>query len=312
MRWLILGGSGQLGSELTSLLSFARPNDAIIAPQKRELNLLNDKSVSQAVADLDPDIIVNCAAWTDVDGAESNESDAFRLNAVAPDNLARCLSRRPNQRLIQISTDYVFSGDVEAAHVEQAVRNPRSVYGRTKALGEERVLAALPDRAYVLRTAWLYSEFGRNFAKAILAKLANGEAINVVDDQFGHPTWAHDVAGRILEIGLAAQIHELPAGVYHAVNAGTTSWWGFARELANLWGDTRDVVGRVSTLDLGRPAKRPRLSRLSDSAAAAGKLTPMRDWQSALEAAFPAILKAVKREIALQESQGDSRRIRLR
>ena len=179
-----------------------------------------------------PDVVVNAAAYTAVDAAESDEPTAYAVNATGPQNLARACAARPGTRLVHISTDYVFSGEDEGPYDEDAPPAPRSAYGRTKLAGELAVRSALADRSFVVRTAWLYSAHGANFVKTMLKLEGDRETVSVVDDQRGQPTWSRDLGGQILALIAAGAA----PGIYHGTNSGAVTWFGFTQEIFRLAG----------------------------------------------------------------------------
>jgi dTDP-4-dehydrorhamnose reductase len=288
MSWLITGGSGQLGIAISQELN--KLGIAFDAWSSKDLDITQSSNVSKAIKELSPTVIINCAAWTDVDGAESHEIDAYRVNSDGPEYLA-LVTKLSNSKLIHVSTDYVFSGESQAPWQIEDEINPQSAYGRTKALGESRVLASHPQNSFVVRTAWLYSPWGKNFAKT-MAKLAlkrDGE-VRVVNDQVGQPTSASDLARQLVELGLSTS----PAGIYHGTNSGQATWFEFAQEIFNLAGADVGRVVPVPSSEYLRAAKRPSYSVLSHDSWAKTTIKPMRDWRIALIDAMPAIISAVK------------------
>ena len=239
-----------------------------------------------------PSVIVNAAAWTDVDGAETNESDAHAVNALGPKNLALA-AKEVGSKFVQVSTDYVFSGEATTPWSENSFHNPRSVYGSTKSDGEKLVLDAHPSGSYVVRTAWLYSAERKNFAKTMTKLALNGDGeVRVVKDQMGQPTFTGDLAKQIVDLVLSVA----PVGVYHGTNSGQATWFEFAQEIFKLSGtDVRRVIP-VSSSEYPRPAKRPSYSVLGHDAWAKTTVEPMRDWRIALAKAMPTIINAVKAE----------------
>lgn len=288
MSWLITGGSGQLGIAVSQELG--ERGVLFHAWSSKDLNITQGPIVRDVIAKLSPKVIINCAAWTDVDGAESNEIDASRVNSDGPDNLALA-AKLSNSKLIHVSTDYVFSGESQTPWQVADEINPLSAYGRTKAQGESRVLAAYPESSFVVRTAWLYSPWGKNFAKTMtkLALKGDGE-VRVVNDQLGQPSSASDLASQLVQLGLSTS----PAGIYHGTNSGQATWFEFAQEIFKLSGADVGRVTPVSSSEYPRPAKRPSFSVLSHDAWASTAIRPMRDWRIALEEAMPAIISAVK------------------
>jgi dTDP-4-dehydrorhamnose reductase len=290
MSWLITGGSGQLGIALSQELD--KHGIVFDAWSSKDLDITQSSTTSEVIEKLSPIVIINCAAWTDVDGAESHEIDASRVNCDGPENLALA-AKLSNSKLIHVSTDYVFSGESQTPWQVGDEINPQSAYGRTKALGESRVLASNPESSFVVRTAWLYSPLGKNFAKTMtkLALKGDGE-VRVVNDQVGQPTSASDLATQLVELGLSTS----PFGIYHGTNSGQATWFDFAKEIFKLAGADVGRVTPVSSSEYPRPAKRPSYSVLSHDAWANTSVKPLRDWRIALAEAMPSIISAVKAE----------------
>ena len=288
MSWLITGGSGQLGMAVSEELD--KLGIAFNAWNSKDLDITRSSTVSEAIEKLSPSVIINCAAWTDVDAAESHENDASRVNSDGAENLASA-AKVSNSKLIHVSTDYVFSGISKTPwHIGDEI-NPQSAYGRTKAQGESRVLATYPEDSFVVRTAWLYSPWGKNFAKTMTKLAFKGEdELNVVNDQVGQPTSASDLAIQLVELGLSNS----PAGIYHGTNSGQATWYEFAQEIFKLVGADVGRVTSVSSSEYPRPAKRPSYSVLSHDAWAGTSVKPMRHWRIALADAMPPIISAVK------------------
>ena len=290
MSWLITGGSGQLGIAVSQELGERGLN--FQAWNSKELEITQGPIVRDLIAELSPTVIVNCAAWTDVDRAESNEMLAFRVNSDGAANIALA-AKQCGAKLIHISTDYVFSGESEVPWHVNDIINPQSVYGRTKADGEKRVLTLYPENSSIVRTAWLYSPWGKNFVKnmTLLAIKGHGD-VRVVNDQVGQPTSAIDLAKQLVAVGQSSA----PAGIHHGTNAGQATWFEFAQEIFKLVGAQVDRIKAVSSTELIRPAKRPSYSVLGHEAWAKTSVAPMRDWKIALNEAMPAIILAVKAE----------------
>jgi len=290
MSWLITGGSGQLGIAVTQEL-FARGLH-FRAPNSQELDITLSPIIPELIAQMSPKVIINCAAWTDVDGAEKSEELASRVNSDGAENVARG-AKLIRAKLIHISTDYVFSGLGNTPWQVNDAINPQSAYGRTKADGESRVLATYPENSSIVRTAWLYSPWGKNFAKTMTRLAVNGDdEVRVVNDQVGQPTSAVDLAKQLVDLGLSGS----PTGTYHGTNSGQSTWFDFAQEIFKLAGaDVNRVVG-VSSSGYPQPAKRPSYSVLSHDKWNKGSLKPMKDWRIALAEAMPAIVSAVKTE----------------
>ena len=257
-----------------------------------DLNITQGPIVRDFVSDLSPKVMINCAAWTDVDGAEINELEASRVNGEGAENLALA-AKNCGAKLIHVSTDYVFSGESKSPWQTDYAINPQTAYGRTKADGEGRVLNAYPENSTIVRTAWLYSPWGKNFAKTMTRLAINGDGeVRVVNDQMGQPTSATDLAKQLVELGLSNS----PAGIYHGTNSGEGTWFEFAQEMFRLAGEDVNRVIPVSSSEYPRPAKRPSYSVLSHDAWTKTTVQPMRDWRIALEEAMPAIISEVKAE----------------
>ena len=290
MSWLITGGSGQLGIAVSQELG-ERVSD-FRAWNSQDLNITQGPIVKGFIGKLSPKVIINCAAWTDVDGAEGNEIGASRVNSDGAVNVALA-ARECGARFIQLSTDYVFSGERDFPWEADDALDPQSAYGRTKAEGETRVLKTYPKKSFIVRTAWLYSPWGKNFAKTMTRLAINGEGeARVVNDQVGQPTSATDLAKQLVDLGLS----DAPAGIYHGTNSGQATWFEFAQEVFKLAGaDVRRVVP-TSSSEFARPAKRPAYSVLSHKAWSQTSIEPMREWRIALAEAMPAIISAVEEE----------------
>ena len=290
MKWLITGGSGQLGLALRAELG-ARGID-FVSVDSQELDITDRSEVNEKITSIKPSVIINAAAWTDVDGAEANESGANAVNALGPQNLA-IAAKEVGSKLVQVSTDYVFSGEASKPWSENADHYPRSVYGSTKSAGEKLVLSVHPRGSYVVRTAWLYSAERKNFAKTMTKLALNSEGeVRVVNDQMGQPTFTGDLAKQIVDLVLS----HVPVGIYHGTNSGHATWFELAKEIFELVGADANRVVPVSSSEYPRPAKRPSYSVLGHDAWSKTTVEPMRDWRIALAEAMPAIISAVKAE----------------
>jgi dTDP-4-dehydrorhamnose reductase len=273
-RWLVTGAGGMLGRDVAALLA-PRPDLKVTAFDRAALDITDLAAVTDAVAG--HDVVVNCAAWTAVDDAETQESEAFAVNAVGAANLARAAAAS-GARLVHVSTDYVFAGDADTPYPEDAPIAPRSAYGRTKAAGEWAVRAELPGRHWILRTAWLYGEYGPSFVRTMARLEKTRDTVDVVDDQRGQPTWSRDLAERLIAVIDA----EAPSGTYHATASGQATWFGLARAVFTLVGADPDRVRATTSEAFVRPAPRPAWSVLGHDAWAAAGLPPMRAWDQAL------------------------------
>ena len=284
MRWLVTGSAGMLGTDVVGLL---RSRGADVTAAVRSTGDLHDpETVSTLV--MGHDVVVNCAAWTAVDDAESHEADALEVNGVVPDILARAVADHGG-RLVQISTDYVFDGSATTPYAEDAPTAPRSAYGRTKAAGEEAVRAALPDRHYLVRTAWLYGAHGGCFPKTIARVAREQGGVSVVEDQVGQPTWTADVAELVHRLVEA----DAAPGTYHATSSGQCSWFEFARAVVASAGLDPAVVTPTTSDAFVRPAPRPAYSVLGHGALERAGVTPIPDWRERWEAAAPSVLHRV-------------------
>ena len=298
MTWLVVGGNGQLGKALSLVLS--ERGIEYLSWGSSELDIRSGSLCSEKIGDLTPSVIINTAAWTDVDGAESDPDGAHAVNAVGALNLA-IAAKAVGAVFAHVSTDYVFSGVSDRPWQEDDLRAPVSIYGISKAAGEVAVLSEYPEHSYIFRTAWLYSQWGKNFAKTMtrLALTGDGE-VKVVDDQVGQPTSALDLAHQIVDTIEAT----LPFGIYHGTNRGQGSWFDFAQEIFALCG-SEVAVGRVVRTDSSsfiRPAKRPAYSVLGHNSwkivgTSGLTVSAMRDWKTALRELMPSILEAVHREV---------------
>ena len=290
MRVVVTGSTGQLGQAIKSVNCKKDLDFIFLDPG--QLNLRNLGEMESLLVDLSPTIIINTAAWTNVDQAETNAEEAKEVNTDGPANLSK-ISSKIGASLIQISTDYVFSGESNKPWDVTDPVNPKSVYGATKSDGEKAVLSILPTNSIIMRTSWLYSPFRINFAKTMVRQaLKNSDEVRVVDDQLGQPTSALDLANQLI----ASISKNLKPGIYHATNSGQTTWKGFAEEIFSLVGaDPSRVVG-ISTFELNRPAPRPKYSVLSHDCWANTGVDPMQDWREALSEQIDEIKDSVIRE----------------
>jgi dTDP-4-dehydrorhamnose reductase len=279
-RWLITGSRGQLGTDLQAVLSGVDAAE-VLATNSTTLAITDAAAVNAVVKEFQPDVILNAAAYTTVDKAETDEQAAYELNAVGPANLALAAGRI-GAKLIHVSTDYVFTGDASVPYEVDAPTGPKSAYGRTKLAGELAVREILPESGYVVRTAWVYGATGANFVKTMARLEKSNETVRVVDDQRGSPTWSADLARGLVELAQSSGA----AGIYHCTNSGDTTWFGFTQAIFEELGADPVRVLPTTTDAFPRPAPRPAYSVLSDSAWRAAGLTPMPDWRDALHRAF--------------------------
>jgi len=267
---LLTGRTGQVGAELAVAL---QPLGTVVATDRSALDLADPNAIRGAVRDAKPGVIVNAAAYTAVDKAETEEPTAMRINAEAPAVLAE-EAKRLGALLVHYSTDYVFDGMKDRPYVEDDAPAPAGAYGRTKLEGEKRIRAS-GCRHLIVRTAWVYGQ-GGNFVRAILRQATQVNALRVVNDQFGAPTWARDIAG------VTAQLARKRAeGTFHVSAAGVTSWYDVALEILRL-SHLQVDVRPVTTAEYGARAPRPRYSVLDNRKLAARGITPIGDWRERL------------------------------
>ena len=280
MRWLVTGASGMLGRDLVDVLGAA--GEEVTAVTRSDLDVTDAAAVAAAVPG--HEVVVNAAAWTDVDGAEEHEADATRVNGLAPQLLAAACAAE-GARLVHVSTDYVFDGSADHPYAEDAPLAPRSAYGRSKAAGEAAVRTLLPGSAYLLRTAWLYGQHGGNFVRTMARLEGERDTVDVVDDQVGQPTWSLELARGVHRLVAA----DAPPGTYHATAAGQTSWFGLARAVFEELGADPNRVRPTTTDRFPRPAPRPAYSVLSHGSWARAGVAPLGDWRTMLHDAVPTV-----------------------
>lgn len=277
-RWLVVGAGGQLGTDLRRVLA----DRDVVALSRAALDVTDAQAVHDAIADAAPDVVVNAAAYTAVDAAESDEDAAFAANATAPALLAAACASI-GVRLVHVSTDYVFAGDAHIPYDEDAETAPRSAYGRTKLAGEHAVLERSAQN-YVVRTAWVYGQDGANFVKTMARLEGERDTVSVVDDQRGSPTWAFHLAGGLVALASSGA----PGGIYHCTNSGETSWFGFTQAIFEELGADPARVLPTTTAAFPRPAPRPAYSVLGNRRWLEAGLEPLPHWRDALHDAFAA------------------------
>lgn len=276
--WLVTGAGGMLGRDLLTVLDAA--GEKATGLDRAALDVTDPDAVRAAVRG--HDVVVNCAAWTDVDGAETAEDAATAVNGTGTRNLALAC-REAGARLLHVSTDYVLPGDGDRPCPESAPTGPVNAYGRSKLVGERAVLELLPATGYVVRTAWLYGEHGPNFVATMLRLAAVRDTVDVVDDQHGQPTWSYALAQQLLALG---RTPAAPAGVYHGTCTGRTTWYGLARAAYRLTGLDPERIRPTTTAAFPRPAARPAWSVLAHDRWAAAGLAPLPPWEDALAEAL--------------------------
>ena len=282
-RWLVTGARGQLGTDLRAVLAGAGvPADRLLALGSDQLDITSSAAVQAVFADFGPQLVINAAAYTAVDQAETDEERAYAVNAAGPALLAAAAART-GARLLQVSTDYVFAGDADQPYAEQAATAPRSAYGRTKLAGELAVRELAPEHGYVVRTAWVYGATGSNFVKTMARLERDRDTLEVVDDQRGSPTWSADLARGLVQLaGSDAAPGHLPLHRVGTRPAGA-AWPG---RCSRSWAPTRSGSGPPPpTSSRGRRrGRRTRCCRTRPGARPAS--SPLPHWRAALRQAF--------------------------
>lgn len=274
LKVLVTGAGGMLAHDLVPALEAA--GHSVTAANRADLDITDPGACAVAVAG--HDLVVNTAAWTAVDDAESNEPVAFAINAVGAANVARAAAAA-EAPLLHVSTDYVFDGQATKPYAADSPVCPRSAYGRTKAAGEWAVRALCPQ-SWVVRTAWLYGAGGPNFVETMTRLAHERDTVSVVDDQVGQPTWTVDLADLIVRlVGSSA-----PYGIYHGTSQGQVSWFGFTRAIFEKLGLDPERVQPTTTEAFPRPAPRPAWSVLSHDTLVDAGLAPIQDWRRAIGA----------------------------
>ena len=279
MRWAVVGSNGMLGHEMLEFLS-AKNQDAVGFDRSA---ISAESSVDEITSLISGfDVLVNAAGFTAVDLAETELFEANSVNAIFAGKLAQA-SGQSDVRFIHISTDYVFDGNATQPYKVTDNVDPQTAYGESKALGEKLVAESGADYS-ILRTAWLYSVGGKNFAKTIASILKSQGQARVVGDQIGQPTWAADLARVVFEV---AQLEDMPR-IVHATSSGSGSWADFAREIAGTLGFLSESVVEVSSAEFETAAKRPAYSVLDNSSSV---IEPIGDWRERWRVATPEVLR---------------------
>ncbi len=270
---LLIGGSGLLGSDVK--IQLEHRGHQVNAPTRDELDLNDDLSVQSFFLYAEPRWIINCAAYTRVDDAESHEMEANHLNGAIPQTLARN-AKRLGARFVHISTDFVFDGTKNSPYVETDPTNPLGVYGKSKLNGEQLVFEYCDD-PIIVRTAWLFGIHGNCFPKTILRAAQNGKELKVVSDQIGSPTFTQDLAAAI-----CFMIEQnVPTGIYHVVNKGEASWYEFASQVIGASGCKAEITP-IRSEEWPTPAKRPAYSVLDTSKYESLGFSPLPNWKDAV------------------------------
>jgi dTDP-4-dehydrorhamnose reductase len=273
---IILGANGQLGNEFRQLEKDF-PSFKFFFYDVAEMDIMQKDLVDRGISEVKPDFVVNCAAYTAVDKAETDKELAYAINSDAIKNIAAaCVAN--SVKLIHISTDYVFDGEASEPYTEDSPVNPSSIYGLSKLEGEKGALHTA-ENAIVIRTAWVYSVYGNNFVKTMLRLMSTKPEISVVADQFGSPTYALDLAVAIMQI---ISEGEWISGIYHFTNEGIINWFDFASEIKNISG-LSCTIHPITTEQYPTPAKRPKYSVLDKTKIQQTFNIKLRDWKESLQ-----------------------------
>ncbi len=280
MRVFVTGAQGMLGQDLVPVLRAA--GDEVIPSGMRasedpayvRLDITDLEATKRAIALARPDIVINCAAYTNVDGAESDPDSAYRVNALGTWNLALAC-QESGAAMLLVSTDYVFDGKKGTAYDEYDTPNPQSVYGRSKYAGEQHLQQVL-NRFYIVRTSWLYGHHGKNFVETILKAAVERPELRVVNDQWGCPTWTKDLSDAICRL-----IRVRAYGIYHATGQGECTWMDFAQAIVTNGGMKTPVLPQT-TEELNRPAPRPRYSVMHNRGLGLAGFPPLPHWEESL------------------------------
>jgi dTDP-4-dehydrorhamnose reductase len=277
---VVTGKNGQLGWELMQLAERYSNLFDFLFTDRNQLDLLDENAITHFFQQYQPAYFIHCAAYTAVDKAESEQEIAYKINAAAVAQIARHC-KLSNTVLIHISTDYVFDGKGVTPYKIDTPTDPVNYYGYTKRVGEELALQNNPATV-VIRTSWLYSSHGHNFVKTMLRLMKERDLVKVVSDQRGCPTYAHDLAGAIMQIVTAAHHNTLHTGIFHYSNTGETNWYEFAKAIRDTAGLTC-IVEPIATAEYPTPAKRPGYSVMDLTAIAEQYDVVLHDWKDSLD-----------------------------
>lgn len=272
MKILVTGANGQLGADVVRL--FSQKGYEVFGLERSQLDITNDMMCNHVIVDIQPNVIIHCAAYTAVDNAETDQDNAYSVNAIGTRNIA-VAAERVGAKVCYISTDYVFDGTSTIPYVEYDNTNPLTVYGKSKRAGEQLV-QSLCSRWFIVRTSWVYGIDGNNFVKTMLKLGKERDSLQVVNDQWGSPTYTCDLAA-FLEKLVATEKY----GVYHASNTGTCSWYEFAKAIFEV-AQMPVKVEPCTTEQFPRPAPRPRYSVMEPLAIRVNSFSPIRHWREAL------------------------------
>jgi dTDP-4-dehydrorhamnose reductase len=274
MKVVVTGAAGQLGKDV--VLELVRKNHQAFGANRQQLDITNEADVQAFIRDVKPDVILHCAAYTNVDAAEENEQVAYQINGVGTEYLAKA-AKLVGAKMLYISTDYVFDGTATEPYNVDHPTKPIGAYGRTKLAGEEFLQKNL-EQFFIVRTAWVFGVYGQNFVKTMLRLGKERGEVGVVHDQVGSPTYTVDLARFMVEL-----METDKYGIYHATNSGVCSWYEFAVEIFKQAG-LNVLVNPLTSDQFPRPAARPKYSVLGKEKIKEQGLTPLRDWKEALAA----------------------------
>jgi dTDP-4-dehydrorhamnose reductase len=287
VRLLLIGGSGQLGNSLQAISWDSSVE--IFAPVSSALNVTNSVLVFETIKKFDPDFVINASAWTNVPGAEDNFDLALKVNSEAVGNLALAC-KEYNSALIHVSTDYVFDGEKGTPYLESDVCNPVNSYGMSKMYGEHRIIESGLNDYYIIRTSWLYSQYGKNFVKTIINRALKGEKSSITNDQFGSPTFAGDLARAISSLVL----NPPTPGIYNFSNSGITTWHEFGRVIyKHVGADDNLVEPRETEIN---ELRRPKYSPLDLEKWIGTNLYAVQSWKHSLRRELDSIVTSVREE----------------
>jgi dTDP-4-dehydrorhamnose reductase len=273
MKVLITGSSGMLGHDLVNAVSLKGWDSLVLV--RSEVDITDLKKLRHIIEEFNPDTVIHCAAYTDVDGCEKDPDTAFKVNGLGTKNVA-ISSREAGASMVYISTDYVFDGEKKEPYNELDIPNPINEYGRSKLLGEYYVQHFL-DRFSIVRTSWLFGKKGKNFVKTIIEHMKKENKLTIVDDQIGSPTYSKDLAEKIGEL-----IEGEGCGIYHITNTGSCSWYEFAVKTAELAGFQDQIIEKTDSESFKRPANRPKNSILENRLLRIEGYNLLRSWEEAL------------------------------
>ena len=283
MLTLITGANGQLGKTIRSLVKQKKISSSFVFASRNQLDLSHLDHIQYFIEKHKFDLIINCAAYTAVDKAEVHEKEADLVNHLAVKKIAE-VALSNNIKLIHISTDFVFDGLKHQPYFESDLTGPLNIYGNTKLAGENAVLSIMKFNAIIIRTSWVYSEYGNNFVDTILKLIQKGVDLNIVSDQIGTPTYANDLGKAILSIIESKKFNatEQESQIYHYSNEGSCNWYDFAREIVNISG-AKCIINPIKSKDYPTAAKRPKYALLSKKKISKEFNLNINSWQDSLK-----------------------------